>query len=242
MQHRSKSHRQPASSTRQAIGYIRVSTDRQATEGISLEAQQAKINAWCELYGYELIAVYQDAGITGTSIKKREGIQQALATTGPGTALVVYSLSRLSRSVVDTLTITDQLHRTGADLVSVTENIDTTSAAGKMVLNMMAVLAEFERDQTAERTATALQHKKRTGFKYTRHTPYGFIEKDGKLEQVVSEAAIVSEIEKARQQGGTLTSIARDLNRKGIPTKQGKKWQPATIHYLLKRSILVINK
>jgi len=222
-----------------AIGYIRVSTERQANEGVSLEAQKAKIEAWASLNDYELVAIYEDAGISGSGMQKRDGVQQALKATKKGMALVVYSLSRLSRSIKDTITISEQLQKSGADLVSVTEKIDTTGAAGEMIFNMLAVMAQFERKQTAERTSNSLQHKKRTSQKYTNLTPYGFMEVNGRLEQVASEATVVAEIVKARKSGQTLTSIADSLNNRHIPTKQGKAWQAATIHYLLKRSSLV---
>jgi len=77
---------------------------------------------------------------------------------------VVYSLSRLSRSTKDTLQIAEKLDKAGADLVSLSEQIDTTSASGKMVFRLMAVLNEFERDQISERTSAALQHKKAKGL------------------------------------------------------------------------------
>jgi site-specific DNA recombinase len=107
-----------------------------------------------------------------------------------------------------------------------------------MVFNMLAVLNQFEREQIAERTSNSLQHKKRTGQKYTTKTPYGFEVINNRLEQVASEAQVVAEIMQARAGGQTLGQIAHGLNAKGIPTKQGKQWQPATIHYLLKRSTL----
>ncbi len=224
---------------KKAIGYIRVSTDKQL-DGVSLEAQKAKIEAWAMLNEYELIAVYEDAGLSGSGLDKREGLQQALKATKKGMALVAYSMSRFSRSLKDTLAISEALSKAGADMVSLTEKIDTTGASGRMVFNMLAVLNEFEREQIAERTSNSLQHKKRTGQKYTNKTPYGFEVINNRLEQVASEAQVVAEIMKARASGQTLGQIASGLNDKGIPTKQGKQWQPATIHYLLKRSALCI--
>lgn len=129
-----------------AIGYIRVSTEQQAEEGVSLAAQKAKIAAWCEINDYELANVFVDAGISGKSMDKRQGLRDALAAVKKGGVLVVYSLSRLARSTKDTLAISEQLGKAGADLVSLSEKIDTTGAAGKMMFRMLAVLAEFERD------------------------------------------------------------------------------------------------
>lgn len=223
---------------KQAIGYIRVSTDKQATEGVSLEAQEAKIRAWADLNDYELIAIYSDEGISGSSMTKRDGLKAALKEVKSGMALVAYSLSRLSRSVEDTLAISRQLDKIGADMVSLSEKIDTTGAAGRMIFNMLAVLAQFERDQIAERTQSALRHKKATGKVYS-PTPYGFEAINGELIKVAAEADVVAEIVEARKSGQTLQQIADGLNAQGIPTKMGKAWQPATIHLLLKRSTLV---
>jgi site-specific DNA recombinase len=225
-------------SMKQAIGYIRVSTDKQATEGVSLDAQRARIESWCLANGYELAAVFVDAGISGKRMDTRPELLKALATLKRGMALVSYSLSRLARSTKDALVIGEMVSKKKADLVSLSEQIDTTTAAGKMMFQMLAVLAEFERNLVGERTATALQHKKRTGQVYSA-LPYGFEAIEGRLEQVQAEAAVVSEIQAARANGNTLRTICEDLNGRGIPTKKGKQWQPATVHLLLKRSQLV---
>lgn len=221
-----------------AIAYIRVSTDKQASEGVSIEAQQARIEQWCNLNGYQMVQVFIDAGISGKRMDTRPELQKALASLKKGMALVTYSLSRLARSTKDALTISEMVGRKKADLVSLSEQIDTTTAAGKMMFQMMSVLAEFERNLTAERTASALQHKKQTRQKYTNITPFGFTAIDGRLIEVEREVQVVSEIRQARSQGTTLQAIADDLNGRGIPTKTGKQWQPATIHLLLKRTQL----
>jgi len=222
-----------------AIAYIRVSTDRQASEGVSLEAQQSRIEQWCKANGYELAHVFVDAGISGKKMENRPQLLAALDSLKKGTALVTYSLSRLARSTKDAIVIGEMVARRKADMVSLSEQIDTTTAAGKMMFQMLSVLAEFERNLVAERTSTALQHKKAMNHKYCGVTPYGFEEMDGRLIQVAQEAEVVAEIQAARNGGNTLQSIADDLNGRGIPTKTGKLWQPATIHLLLKRSNLV---
>jgi site-specific DNA recombinase len=217
-----------------AIGYIRVSTEQQAGEGVSLEAQRAKIEAWCLANDCELAGVHVDAGISGKSMEKRQGLQKALAETGKGMALVVYSLSRLARSTKDTIAISERLDKAGADLVSLSERIDTTGAAGKMMFRMLAVLAEFERDVVSERTTMALAHKKAAGQVYG-PVPFGYQEIEGRLEQVEAEAQLVAEIQSKRQAGHTLQSIADSLNSQGIAGKQGGKWYPSSVKCILQR-------
>ena len=110
---------------KQAIAYIRVSTMEQATEGVSLEAQQARIAAWCESNGYKLAEVCIDAGLSGSRMDNRPELQRALDAIKKGNALVVYSLSRLGRSTKDILNISDLLQIRKADLVSLSEQFDT---------------------------------------------------------------------------------------------------------------------
>ena len=217
-----------------AIGYIRVSTQNQADEGVSLEAQRAKIEAWCTLNDAELIAVHEDAGVSGASMTGRDGLHAALKATTKGMALVCYAISRIARSTRDMLEIAERLDAKGADLVSVTERIDTTTAAGRMVFKMLAVLADFERDQIGERTKMALAHKRSIGEVYAA-TPFGFDAIDGRLVEVKKEALIVAEILRMRDAGASLAEIAEDLNGRGIEGKRGGRWHPSTVRYLINR-------
>ena len=215
-----------------AIGYIRVSTQKQADEGVSLDAQRAKIEAWCLANDYELAGIHCDEGISGTK-SDRDGVLAAMAEAGKGTALIVYSLSRLTRSTKDLISFGDKLEKQGADLISLTEKIDTTTAAGKMVFRMLGVLNEFERDQVSERTRAALAHKKETNQVYN-HTPYGYTRNGESLVKNDDEAAVAAQAVKLYHSGQTMRAIARHLNDLGIPTKLGKLWQPMQISRLIK--------
>lgn len=220
---------------RTAVGYVRVSTEKQAAEGVSLAAQRAKIAAWCELNDYALVAVHADEGVGGGSMKGREGLAAALAASTKGAALICYSLSRLARSTRDMLTIADRLERQGADLVSLSERIDTTTAAGRMVFRMLAVLAEFERDQIGERTKLALAHKRATGRKYA-PVPFGFTEIEGRLVTVKTEAAILQRILADRDAGRSYREIAAALNGDRVATKRrGQRWYASTVRSLVQR-------
>jgi site-specific DNA recombinase len=217
-----------------AIGYIRVSTQQQAEEGVSLEAQKVKIEAWCIASDYELTNVYCDSGISGTRSDRPE-LLAALEHTTKDTALVCYSLSRLSRSTKDMLQLSEELNSKGANLVSLTEKIDTTTAAGKMLFRMLAVLNEFERDQIAERTKSALGHKKASGEVYG-HTPFGYQRNGNKLVKDVGESKVIALIQRKRKQGCSIRAIVRELNGQGIKPKIAEKWNPSSVHYLLKRA------
>ena len=221
-----------------AVGYTRVSTDGQATDGVSLEAQQARIRAWCEANGYALLALHVDAGLSGCRSDNRPGLQSALAEACKSrAAFVVYSLSRLARSTKDAIAISERLGKSGADLVSLSERIDTTTAAGKMVFRMLAVLAEFERDQVAERTKGALAHLRNQGKRISGKIPYGYdLALDG--ENLVSnpkEQSGLQLIQKLRAKGLGRRRIASQLMRRGIPAKTGSSWSPQAVGNILRR-------
>lgn len=222
-----------------AVGYIRVSTAGQAINGVSLDAQRAKIKAWCVANDYTLIGTYEDAGISGKRADNREALQEALSCACKCRgALVVYSLSRLARSTKDAIAIAERLDKARADLVSLTERIDTTSAAGKMVFRMLAVLAEFERDLCSERTRSALSLKKANGQR-TGSIPYGFdLDPDGStLLPNQTEQAVIRDIRAMRGQGKVLAKIANELTARGVPTKTGKRdhWTHQAVARILKR-------
>lgn len=218
-----------------AIGYVRVSTEKQAEEGVSLDAQVSKIKAWASLNDYELLHIYKDEGISGSSLNKREGMIEALSNIKRGMAFICYSLSRISRDTVDTLSISREIEKKGADLVSLSEKIDTTGASGKMIFNMLAVLNQFERDQVSERTQVAMQFKKSKNQAYS-PTPYGYVRQGDELVIHKQEAANILRIKKMFENGKGYAEIARVLNSENIPTKTGKIWRANTVFYLLKRT------
>jgi len=218
-----------------AVGYIRVSTNGQVENGISLQAQHAKIRAWAEANDAELLNIFNDEGLSGSNVD-RPGLQQALQlVTERKAALIVYSLSRFSRSTRDTLQIAESLDKAGGDLVSLSERIDTTTAAGKMVFRMMAVLNEFERDQISERTRMALAHRRSQGKKLGGIVPYGYTaDGEGMLTKDVDEQRVIQRIVKRREAGWTLDRITRYLNGKNIPSKTGKQWYSQTVLNVIK--------
>jgi site-specific DNA recombinase len=218
---------------KQAIGYIRVSTEGQAVDGVSLAAQEAKIRAWCELNDYRLIALHVDAGMSGGRADNRPALQQALEACTKSSALVVYSLSRLARSTRDTLDIADRLSGVNADLVSLSERIDTTTAAGKMVFRLLAVLAEFERDQISERTKAAMDHMRRQGQRVG-SIPYGYrLSRDGvRLAPCPKEQEIITYAKQLRAASMSYRAIAKALSAAGHLSR-GKGWHPQTVKNIL---------
>lgn len=220
------------------IGYIRVSTQGQAEDGVSLDAQEAKVRSWADLNGAEEVVIFRDEGISGKRSDNRPGLQAALDAVGKGDALVVYSLSRLSRSTKDTLILSEILLKKEADLVSLSEKIDTTTAAGKMVFRMLAVLSEFERDQISDRTRFALAHKKANGEKTGGDVPFGYRVRAGKLYRHAEEQKAVGMILELRSEGLSLREICNRMTAAGIARKRGSlTWHPQVVSDILQREL-----
>lgn len=223
-----------------AVGYIRVSTDGQVDDGVSLDAQRAKIEAWATLHDEDQVVIFKDAGVSGSSMTQRPGLQEALREVCQRKGiLVVYSLSRLARSTKDTLLMSDRLAKAGAELVSLSEKIDTTSASGKMVFRMLAVLAEFERDQISERTRAAMAHLRQDKRRISRFAPFGwdFDEAGAALVENPAEQRTLTCMREQWNLGRSFRQIARALDEGGTPTKQGGAgWSAKVVRSLLLRS------
>ena len=220
-----------------AVGYIRVSTEVQAADGVSLDVQRDRIKAWCRANDHVLITIHVDAGLSGKRADNRPGLQAALtdACRERHAALVVYSLSRLARSVKDTLEIAGRLERAGADLVSLSEKIDSTSAAGKMVFRMLAVMAEFERDLCSERTKVALSLKRQRG-ECAGEVPYGWVREGDRLVPCERGQRGLELILQMRTRGLAYRAIAAELDRLHVRTAKGTgRWDPKTVQRVARR-------
>ena len=226
----------------QIIGYARVSSEDQAQHGISLDAQEEKIRLYAELHGLQLVTpgVIVDAGVSAKNLD-RPGLARALAMLDRGevAGLVVFKLDRLTRNLGDWSDLIDGYfgEKGGRSLMSVSESIDTRTAAGRMVLNIMMTVAQWEREAIGERTRTALHYKRGRGERISGHIPYGCrLAEDGRTLVVVpAEIALVEEARTLREAGWSLRKLAEEFNRRGLPTKTGRPWSHGTVQNLLKR-------
>jgi len=218
-----------------AIGYVRVSTEEQAESGLSLAHQRAKIEAYSLAMDLELVAVIEDAGKSAKNMN-RPGLIQALEMIRRKEAdsLIILKLDRLTRSVKDLGTLVETFEKTGAALISVQDSINTTTAAGRLVLNVLGSVAQWEREAIGERTAAALTMKKDRGEKTGGRIPYGFdLDTDGRtLTPNQGEQETLSLLRELRSTGLSYRKIGAELTRRGIPTKNGGEWQPTTIRNL----------
>jgi DNA invertase Pin-like site-specific DNA recombinase len=218
-----------------AVGYVRVSTGKQA---LSPEAQREKIAALATLQGVDLVDIVVDKeSAKEGSIHRRPGIAQILGMVRRReiSRILIAKLDRLTRSVVDLGELLTELDRAGVTLASATETwMDTGSAGGRLVVNIIVCVAQWEREAIAERTTAVLQWKKEHGQVYN-HTPYGYERNGDKLIQLQHEQQVIHEIKVRRQAGESLREIAGRLNADVVPTKiPGRKWHASTIANILR--------
>lgn len=220
-----------------SFGYCRVSTTDQQDEGVSLSNQQERIRAWASANGHDLAEMYVEARSGGRADNRPELKRAMAAACREGGILVVYSLSRFSRSVRDTLALADQLERAGANLASLSESLDTSTPVGRMFFQLMSVLSEFERNQLRQRTTSAMSHLRQHNKRISYKIPLGYdLAKDGStLQPNQREQNVISRIVEQRQTGMTLSAIAHGLADDKVATKQGGQWKPNTVLAILRR-------
>lgn len=222
------------------IGYVRVSTDKQADRGISLEAQADKIRAMTVVHSAELVDIVVDGGESAKNLNRPGmarllGLVEARQVQG----VIVAKLDRLTRSVKDLCELLERFERRGVALISVAESLDTSSAAGRLVLNIMAAVSQWEREAIGERTRDALRHKRNRGERVG-NIRFGYrLSGDGRhVEPDPGEQAVLAEIQRLRDGGGTLRGIAAALNRRKLRTRRGSAWRLEHVARILKQGPL----
>ncbi len=218
------------------IGYTRVSTRDQANSGASLAAQRAKVEAYATLHDLELVEVIEDAGHSAKSLD-RPGMARLLELIRRRKVgvVVVAKLDRITRSVRDLGELVELFKRSGVEFASVADHIDTSTAAGRLVLNVMGSVSQWEREAIGERTAEALAAMRAQGRRISRHAPYGYRNDDSSGWVVdVAEQRGVSLIVELRGQGMSLRQIAAELARLGIRSRTDGELSPSTIRNVLK--------
>ncbi len=211
------------SDSRTAVGYIRVSTDKQADHGVSLDAQRKRIEMYCALHDLELLDILEDTG-SAKSIEGRPSMRNLIrmARAGAVDAVITCKLDRMFRNTVEAITIIPELQGLGCathilDLGGV--SLDTSTPMGGFFLTMAAAFSELERKQIAERTRTALRHKRDSGKLYSAHAPYGWQHEGGSQVKHAAEQQTVVVIMSNHVLGVPAARIAKILNESNMPTR-----------------------
>ena len=218
------------------VAYLRVSTDKQAASGLSLEAQRSKAEAYCGLYDLELVAVEVDAGLSAKTLD-RPALTRALdmLRTGAAGALLVVKLDRLTRSVRDLGTLVDTYfsERGGYALLSVNDSIDTRTAAGRLVLNVLASVSQWEREAIGERTSDALRAKFARGEFCGGRVRYGTKVEEGRIVLNPDERRVLVEAKRLRAAGLSLRAVAAELELAGFVNRKGRRFAAQQVRRLL---------
>ena len=227
-----------------AIGYVRCSTHEQADSGLGLDAQAQRIRAYCGMKGLGLTEIVTDAGVSGGKpLAKRAGGLQLLEAirSRKADAVVMLKLDRMFRNAGDCLATVERWERKNIALhvVDLGGNaIDTTSAAGRFMLVVLAGAAEMERNLTRERTRSAMAVKRANGQRIGT-VPYGHdLSDDGvTLVSNQSEQVVIVDVKAMRARGMKLKQIARELTTRSVPTKTGRseRWSHQAVARILAR-------
>lgn len=220
---------------RTAVGYVRVSTDMQAVDGLSLDAQRHAIHSYCSMQGLRLIRICQDVESGGKAT--RPGLADALAVKAD--AVVVLKFDRVSRSLRHFCELYEEHFADGTkELVAIRESIRLDSALGRALVSILMVFAQMEREATGERTREAISHIRRCGYHFGK-TPYGFktvpAADNPRFRVMVEDEAeqtVLNRIKSMMEDGYGISKIATILNQDGIVPPQGKKWSKSLLYNL----------
>ena len=222
-----------------AISYVRVSSEEQADSGLGLEAQRQRIAAYCTMKGLHLAEVFEDPGISaGKPLASRPAGSRLLAAAKKGQVVVVVAkLDRLFRSVADAANVIAEFDKKGIQLVSIGEGFDMTSAYGRAMAQMASVFAELERAMIRERTRSAMSVKRSRGERISGHAPFGWdFGPKGRLVENAREQKIIARMRRMRAEGMSFRGIGVRLDEEGIRPKRGKRWIHTTVKSILARN------
>ena len=221
-----------------AIGYVRVSTEQQADSGLSIEAQRRKVEAQAVVSDAELVDVVVDSRASAKTLH-RPGWDQVMQAVAAGQAdvVIVAKLDRATRSVADLGALLDTFAKArradggrGVALVSCAESLDTSTAAGRLVVNVLGAVGQWEREAIAERTSDALQEKRRQGRRHCNVSPYGYRWSGGRRVADAGEQRTLATIASCRAAGLSWARVAAALNGAGFRTRTGGQWTRQGAH------------
>ena len=228
----------PDTAKRAAL-YVRVSTDEQAAEGYSLEAQKSILSDHCLAEGFDIAAVYEDDGYSGRNAN-RPAYRRMMSEIESWDVLVVLKMDRIHRNSRNFMSMMDELGRHGKEFVSCYETLDTSNALGRFVVDMIQRMAQLESEQIGERTKIGMREKaENLGTEPVRKgtmgftPPFGYTMFDGHLKEDHEELAVVRDIFQSYLSGDTIDAICYSLNSSGNLTRRGNPWNKYNLRNIL---------
>ena len=219
--------------------YARVSTEDQAKEGFSLDAQRERLHAFCRAQGWTVAREYVDDGHSGRNVK-RPAYQEMMGDRDTWDKVLVIKMDRIHRNSRNFMEMMDDLRKWGKDFVSATESLDTRTAMGRFVMDIIQRIAQLESEQIGERVymGMAQKHKQGKGLLGFRR-PYGYDYVGGALVVNPREARVVRRIFREFAAGLSLTAVAAQLNEEGVPSHRHRQWSKSGLRYMLRNPVYI---
>lgn len=221
--------------------YVRVSTQEQAEEGYSIKAQLERLQAYATSQDWKVVKTYIDDGESAKDMN-RTNLSKMLEDMKENKfdCVLVYRLDRLTRSVLDLYTMLNTFEKYNVKFKSATEVYDTTNAMGRLFITLVAALAQWERENLAERVRMGMHQKAKEGKWTVSIPPLGFDKNGDYLVINKKEATIVQEVFNLYLSGKYgVGKVARIMNQRSIKTKAGSTWNFNTVHYILSNPIYI---
>ena len=212
--------------------YIRVSTDEQADKGNSLTEQRERLGAYCKAMGWGEPIYFEDDGYSAKDLK-RPAAQEMIARAEAFDIVLTSKLDRMSRNLLDMLQLVKYLEENSCRFVSSTEGFDTSTAVGRMVLQLLATFAEFERERNSERVKDNMLSLARNTSMPLGKTVYGLLTENKEYIIDPEEALVVEDMATFAEQGNGYRMIALKLNEKGYRTRKGTSWDQINVKRVL---------
>ena len=217
------------------LGYVRVSSEIQKRKNNSIPLQKKKINEYCKLNDYDLVEIYEDDGISGMSIEKRNGYCKMIdyMKNNDIDGVVVWSLSRLGRRMKDVVEFMDYLKRNKIGFYSIKENLNNDDKVGGLIMNILGSINEFEVEMIRERIRDIKRDKKEKGEVYGRMM-YGYDNINGKMIENKFEKNIIRRIKNFRSRNWSWRRISNRLNEEGVKSKENKIWYDGSLYNMMR--------
>ncbi len=219
--------------TRVAL-YTRVSTEDQAKEGFSLDAQLDRLRLYAKAQDWEIAGEFVDEGHSGRTIK-RPAYQAMMGAREDWDTLLVLKMDRIHRNSRNFMAMMDLLTKEDKGFASVTESLDTSTAMGRFVMDIIQRIAQLESEQIGERVFVGMEQKAKTsGGSLGKPAPFGYCYGDGgRLLVVDDERPWVEAIFSMAERGAPKTAIADHLNKNGVQTRRNAAWTRWAVNHIL---------
>ena len=213
--------------------YVRVSTEDQAREGYSLDAQVKRLSDYCKFKGWEIADVYRDEGYSGRNTFRPE-YRRMMDEIDTWDGILVFKMDRIHRNSRNFALMMDQLRKHDREFNSVMEKFNSETAMGRFVMDIIQRIAQLESEQIGDRVKIGMARKAQTGDgNMGSPDPYGYTHADGRLIVREDEAENVREMFRLKAAGNGPSAIAEWLNRSNIPSKTGRTWSRQAVSHII---------